>query len=215
MSKQAEASPVSKDVRVDVLKAFLDQKTAVLNNLSERSFTTSLQAITLNVIVVAAMASGKADLSMAGKWLGSIVLVAFNASIAWYLFWKAKSHHATRSQLWSIEQSMAHAARLTQDFQGGRPTTFWQAFRKGSGVMIFGVLVAGACAVCGLWMSLSDSPKSAATRREGISRVSADVPNPDAAMPASAAPLGQPAEIDAAAADQQGSPDLDQGGKDG
>ena len=86
-----------KDLRLDVLKAFLDQKTSILNNLSERSFTTALQAITLNVIVVAAMASGKVELSLSGQRLGSVVLVAFNMSIAWYLYWKAKSHHAARS----------------------------------------------------------------------------------------------------------------------
>jgi hypothetical protein len=143
MNKSAEAAPMPKDLRLDVLKAFLDQKTSILNNLSERSFTTALQAITLNVIVVAAMASGKVELSLSGQRLGSVVLVAFNMSIAWYLYWKAKSHHAARSQLWSIEQAMAHAARLTQDFHVGRPGTFWPTFFKGSGVMIFAVLVAG------------------------------------------------------------------------
>lgn len=204
-----------KDLRLDVLKAFLDQKTSILNNLSERSFTTALPAITLNVIVVAAMASGKVELSLSGQRLGSVVLVAFNMSIAWYLYWKAKSHHAARSQLWSIEQAMAHAARLTQDFHVGRPGTFWPTFFKGSGVMIFAVLVAGICAFCGLWMSLSEGPRSAAASPGDVAVVSGRTLGPAPAVVAPAASVDSTPRIDATPADQQGSPDLDQGAKDG
>ena len=138
------------ELRLGALKALYDGQLARLKTLSERSFSTTLQALTLNLAVVAGLVGGKVLLSTGGQIIGSLLLVIFNSVIAWYLWSKACNHHSEKVKMHEVQGALATLAAVTPS---DKPS-FWGSFIGGSGTFILAVMMAAACSVVSLWVSL-------------------------------------------------------------
>lgn len=139
--------------KCDALKALFEGELGTLKALSERSFSTTLQALTLNLAVVAGLVAGKVTLSTDGKLIGSILLFVFNFLVGSYLLSKSRAHHREKLRLKQIQASLADVAGINLSDPSDKPS-FWRSFFGGSGIFILAVTIAAACSIFAMWVSL-------------------------------------------------------------
>ncbi|MGZ5009013.1 MAG: hypothetical protein ACXWFI_14510 [Methylobacter sp.] len=137
----------------DALKALYDGQIGTLKTLSERSFTVTLQALTLNLAVVAALIGSKVLLSQDGKLIGTILLLIFNVLVVAYLASKSCAHDREKHKLVHVQNSIAKIAAVDIHFTNNHPS-FVRSFFGGSGIFISCVVLSSACAVSAFWVSL-------------------------------------------------------------
>ncbi len=135
----------------DALRSLYEGQLGTLRALSERSFATTLQTLTL---VVAGLVGGKINLALSGKVIGSGVLLAFNASVVIYLISKSRAHHREKTKLGGIESRLVQLAGWPHGHAASEGPSFWRSFLGGSGLMVLSVVLAGTCACAGLWIPL-------------------------------------------------------------
>jgi hypothetical protein len=142
----------------EALKSLYDGQLGTLKVLSERSFATTLQALTLNVLVVAGLVGGKTELSVAGRLIASAVLVLFNVAITAYLVSKSRAHHREKKKLAALEGKLAELAHWPYGKATQSEPSYWKSFFGGSFLMVLAVLLGCTCATFGLWVTLVQRP---------------------------------------------------------
>lgn len=140
--------------KIEAIKALYEGQLGTLKILSERSFSTTLQAFTLNIAVVAGLVGGKVMLTTEGKVIGTLLLLVFNSLAVAYLVSKSRAHHRERLKLNKIQSSLWTIGSLEEIEQNNDQSPFWKSFFGGSGIFIFSVVLAGACSIFAMWMSL-------------------------------------------------------------
>jgi hypothetical protein len=143
--------------QIEPLKVLYDGGLATLRSLSERSFTTTLQAITLDVAVVAGLIGSKAELSLIGKSISCVLLLLFNAFIIGYLISKARAHHREKKQFITVQSAIRQLSELNCNGNEENEVSFWRSFFGGSGLFIVSVTLAGAVAASALWVPMLTS----------------------------------------------------------
>lgn len=138
--------------RLDALKAILEAQLDSLRTLSERSFTTTLQAITLNVAIVAGLIASEVQLSTSGKWVATSLIFVFTTLVVCYLLSKYRAHHRERVKFNVVQAAITRIAGV--DLPGSAVRSFWRSFLGGSGLFAASVLLAGICAVVAVWIQL-------------------------------------------------------------
>lgn len=139
---------------IEPLKVLYDGGLATLRSLSERSFTTTLQVLTLDVAVVAGLIGSKAELSFIGKSIGCVLLVLFNGFVIGYLASKARSHHREKQQFITVQSALHRLSGLNNNGNEENNVSFWRSFFGGSGLFIASVALACVVAVAALWVPM-------------------------------------------------------------
>ena len=140
---------------IEPLKILHDGGLMTLRFLSERSFTATLQALTLNVAVVAGLIGGKVELSSFGQTVGSALLISFNGFVIGYLAAKARAHHNEKEKFVVVQTKLRKL--VEEDFGGNdakNKPSFWRSFFGGSGLFIASVMLAGTISVAAMWVPL-------------------------------------------------------------
>jgi len=138
---------------IDALKALYDGQQAALKLLFERSFSATLQALGLNIAVVAALIGGRVCLSLYGKQIGTALLLIFNVLIILYLASKSRAHHRRKQELLVVEGRLAKIAGVDKEL-AKEEAKFFRSFAGGSGIFILAVTLGCGCAVGALWLPL-------------------------------------------------------------
>lgn len=146
---------VKTEIEVDILKAIYTELSAQLKFTSERSFTSTIQTITLNLVVLGGLIVNKIALSYQAKLLGSIMLVAFNASILSYIFSKGTGYAKVKKELLAVRSSLANRCS-SLNVNIIQATLSKTAFFKGTGMMFLAVAISCICTICGLWLPLTE-----------------------------------------------------------
>ncbi|RYE24196.1 MAG: hypothetical protein EOP45_06095 [Sphingobacteriaceae bacterium] len=150
--------PNEKD-NMDALKALYDNRTDMKKFNMERSFITTLQTITLNILILGAYLGSKIQLTGEAKALGSFLLLAFNTFSIIYVKNKGDSHKKLRKEIAQIEDSLLiKCPTLNDKISGSHPGP--NTFLKGSGILIFGIGITCICVVASFWMPLLINTKS-------------------------------------------------------
>jgi len=138
----------------DALKALYDGQLTTLRSLSDRSFSTTLQAVALDLAVVAGLVASKVRLSHQGEAIAVTLLVIFHGLIAFYLVSKARAHHREKERLVAVQLCLAELADVESKFRATPAPSFTRSFLGGSGIFVAAVLLAGACAVAAVRVGL-------------------------------------------------------------
>lgn len=138
----------------DALKSLYEGQLGAIKTLSERSFSTTMQALTLNVVVVAGLMAGKVKLSIDGKIIGTFLIVIFNMFVALYLVSKSRAHHREKVKFVEVQNSLAEICDLSTVFIEHNNISFWKSFLGGTGIFIFCVVVTCLCSISAIWFQL-------------------------------------------------------------
>lgn len=144
----------SQTASFEALKVLYEARLATLRTLSERSFSTTLQALTFNVAIVAGLIGSKASLSADGKAISTWLVVVFHALIVSYLISKARAHHRERVKLGRLEHAIASVAGMRPEFIKDQQPSFFRAYFGGSGIFTLAVILAGLCSVLAIHKQL-------------------------------------------------------------
>ncbi|MBN8487882.1 MAG: hypothetical protein J0M20_09205 [Burkholderiales bacterium] len=140
--------PTAEHLRpLDALKALYEAQLGTLKALSERSFSTTLQALTLNVGVVAGLIGSKANLSSDGKNVATWLLLVFHFLVVSYLISKSRSHHREKVKLEHVQMAIAEMAGMRTHFGTATGPSYVRSFFGGTGLFASTVVVAGACSI--------------------------------------------------------------------
>lgn len=142
---------MSDERKVEALKVLYEGHMSALRTLSERSFSSTLQTITFNVVVVAGLVGSKVSLSTAGQVIATFLVLVFNALVVGYLLSKSFTHHREKARLVEIERELIRECGLTLQSERAEPS-FKKSFIGGSGLFITSVTLACALSVAALWM---------------------------------------------------------------
>jgi len=139
------------DRELDVLKILYEEKGRRLQFIAERSFKSTLQIITLNLLVLGGLIANKLTLSIEAKLLGSITITVFNAAMVLYIVIKGRGYIKEKSDFTTIEKALTEKSpsiigRTYLNSSGG----FW----TGSGIFAGVIIISCICTVLALWIKL-------------------------------------------------------------
>lgn len=132
---------------LDALKVLYDGQHDALKLLSERSFSTTLQTLTLDVGVVAGLIGSNAALSSAGQFIAIILLTVFHAVVIGYLLAKSRAHFRARMRLNQIQYSIAIQAGVDTLFHSDKNDSYLRSFIGGTGLFVVAVVLSGMCSI--------------------------------------------------------------------
>lgn len=138
---------------IEALKTLYSSKMDILKFNMERSFITTIQTITLNIVVLGAYVASKLQLTIEAKSLGSFVLIFFNTFSILYLRNKGKTHKDRRDEIAFVEDALINKCPSLIGKISGSPSKL-NTFLKGSGLFIFGVSLTCICSVAAFWVPL-------------------------------------------------------------
>ena len=140
---------------IEPLKVLYDGGLVTLRFLSERSFTATLQALTLNIAVVAGLIGGKVELSSFGQTVGSALLISFNGFVIGYLAAKARAHYREKEKFVVVQTKLQKLVDVNFGRDDAKNTpSFWRSFFGGSGLFIASLMLAGTISVAAMWVPL-------------------------------------------------------------
>ena len=149
------SASASTEVEVGILKEIHSDLSSQLRFTAERSFTTALQTVTLNLVVLGGLIIKNMALLPQAKWLGSIMLVSFNITIIIYLHAKGRGYYRVKKELLVIRTALMRECHSIQpDAIRTEPSKL--AFFTGTGIFMLAVAIACVCAVCGFWVHLTN-----------------------------------------------------------
>jgi hypothetical protein len=150
---------------MDALKALYDAKNDIKKYNMERSFITTLQTITLNILILGAYIASKIQLTGEAKILGSFLILAFNFFSGIYIKNKGDTHQKLREEIARIEDALLFKCpSLKNKVFGSYPGP--NSFAKGTGILIFGILITCICALASFWIPLLIDTKSQVIPKE-------------------------------------------------
>ena len=132
---------------LDALMALYGAQREILKTLSERSFSTALQTLTLNVAVVAGLIGSKVNLSANGKWVATWMLLIFHILVVSYLISKSRAHHREKRKLDAVQQAIAATGGVEAHFSSKNGPSYVRSFFGGSGIFTSAVALACACSI--------------------------------------------------------------------
>ncbi len=143
--------------QLESLKALYGAHLEGLHALRERSFATTVQSLSLNVVVLAGLIAGRIALLPIAKVLGSLVLAVFGALVCAYLIFKGRGYRKLKTALVAIERALVARSGLPAQSIGKREAdacSFW----TGSGIFCVAVGICTACTIAALWVPLVVPP---------------------------------------------------------
>lgn len=140
--------------KFDALKTLYDGQLGTMKSLSERAFSTTMQALALNVTVVAGLMAGKVTLSTDGKVIGTLLVFVFNFLVVSYLVSKFCAHHREKKIFIEIQNSLTEISDISPEYKKSIYPPVWISFFGGTGIFILSVVLAGSCSIFAMWVSL-------------------------------------------------------------
>lgn len=140
--------------RIEVLKTLYEGELTSLRALSDRSFTTTLQALTVDGGVLIGMIGTRVVLSFTGKCIGSILLGLFHLFVVSYLVAKARAHHREKKSFVGVQAELLRLSGIVQGPVEPVKPSFCRSFCGGSGLFIAAVIIAGLLSVASLWLPM-------------------------------------------------------------
>ena len=140
--------------KFDALKALYEGQLGTIKTLSERAFSTTLQALALNVAVVAGLMGGKIKLSLYGKVIGSLLIFVFDFLVVAYLASKFWAHHREKKKFSIIQNCITEICAISDDYKNCVDPPLLMSFFGGTGIFIMSVILAGVCSITAMWVPL-------------------------------------------------------------
>lgn len=140
----------------EVIKVLYESRADNLKFLAERSFTTTIQAVTLNLVIVAALiaSEGRIEIPTDAKPVATAMLAVFNLLVIFYLVAKGLRYRRFKAQLKVIESAMiAQCSSLREKRElHSKDKPYWKRMIwDGTALFCAAVLAASACSVYALW----------------------------------------------------------------
>jgi len=148
--------------KFDVVKTLYEGQLSTIKTISERSFSATLQTVSLNVAIVAGLVGSKVILSPSGRKIGSILVIVFNGLVTLYLISKSRAHHREKKKLIEIQNILADLGEI--DVIKQKKLTilhFWKSFFGGTFIFISSIIIATYCSISALRTQLiePETPK--------------------------------------------------------
>lgn len=142
------------ELRATALRALYDAYGASLRQLSDRSFTTTLQALTLNGAVLAALIASKLELLPMARLLGSVSVLGFSLLVCVYLISKGRAYLRLRATFALVETAMHRQADADLPVSSTRVQPV-RRFLGGSRLFCFAVLGSALATSLAFWFPLA------------------------------------------------------------
>ena len=150
-------SPV--DEGLEIVKLLFHDTNVRMQNLRERTFKTTIQSVTLNLIALGGLIANKVVLTYAAKLLGSSLLISFNVVIIIYMYFKGTAFGRAKNELLIYKQELINKSpQVSEKVKLKKAGSF--SFWSGSGILIVSIAVSGICTVLALWFQLTSSEQN-------------------------------------------------------
>ena len=137
---------------IEILKLLYEEKGRRLQFLAERSFNSTLQIITLNVIVLGGLIANKMTLLYEAKMLGSISIAVLNLLVISYVIRKGEGYIKEKEDFKLIEKIfIENSPSITNSLKGVNSGSFW----AGTGTFVFAIFISFICTIIAVWIKLA------------------------------------------------------------
>lgn len=148
----------AEEFEMEALKTLHDGHLQKLHALSDRPFHVMLQAVTLNVAVVAGLIAGAVNLVLQGKVLGTVLLAAFNILVLAYIQRQGSLYEEEKEQYRNIEASLlGKCPSLTSLPSISKNKNSCSECLTGTKSFYMAVMIAAICSILALWCPLAFS----------------------------------------------------------
>lgn len=132
---------MSNGSKLEATRILYEGQISSIGKLFDRSFNTTIQALTLNILISWALINWYTSFPSEMRIPGALLITLFNTIVIWYLIAKAKSHHKHRNNLAYLEEQLGIIAEI--DIVFSYKHSFLTSFMRGSLIFIMLVSLSG------------------------------------------------------------------------
>lgn len=141
----------------EVMKVLYESRADNLKFLAERSFATTIQGVTLNLLIVAALVAseGRIEIPADAKPVATAMLAVFNLLVIFYLVAKGLRYRRFKAQLRVIESEMivqCPSLRGKRELDSEEKPYWKRMLWDGTALFCVVIIGASACSIYALWL---------------------------------------------------------------